>query len=244
MPKAPSIPHETIVAYIQSGRSTSDAKEYFGFANENIANLRIHSAFKKLGLVRPRYAETRTCEYCGTDFVARDKKQKSCGSKECQIALIKNWHANNPESRSRALAKYRTTEKGKDNNLRMHTKRRDAGQNGTSCQKWNFAAMEATKRLRKLKELIERNPWEYRVTHIQKLLGMPRVHNPRSLRSFTDNASGTDRWHAALRAVQTTLLQRSSASTANVWEIAVVQIVQAIRSGTKVRSWKAHQKNR
>ncbi len=238
MPKGPAIFHEEIVAYICSGKTTLDAMAHFRFANENIANLRVHAAFKKLGIPRPRYSANRKCEFCGAEFSARDRKQRTCGLEKCQEALIKQWQTDNPDSRKSALTKYRRTEKGRQNNLRMHEKRRDTGLNGSMVERWNFSAFEATKRLRKLKSLEERNPWEYRVTHIQKLTGMTRVHNPRPQRAFPPSSKPPEKWSLALRAVQTTLLQRSSASRFHAWEDAVVRIGQAIRSGTKVRSWK------
>ena len=238
MPKGPAIPHEEIVAYICSGKTTLDAMDHFRFANENIANLRVHAAFKRLGIPRPQFSVSRKCEFCGIEFSARNRKQKTCGLGECQEALIKKWQSDNPESRKSALARYRRTEKGRQNNLRMYEKRREKGLNGSVAERWNFAALEVTKRLRKLKSLEERNPWEYRVTHIQKLMGMTRLHNPRPLRAFPPSCTLPEKWLLALRAVQTTLLQRSSASLFHAWEEAVVRIGQAIRSGTKVRSWK------
>lgn len=238
MPKVPAIPHEEIVTYICSGKTTLDAMAHFHFANENVANLRVHAAFKRLGIPRPRYSENRKCEFCGTEFSARDRNQRTCGLEQCQEALIKKWQSDNPDSRKAALTKYRRTEKGRQNNLRMHEKRRNAGQNGSIVERWNFASFEATKRLRKLKSLEVRNPWEYRVTHIQKLIGMSRVHNQRAQRAFPPSSTPIEKWSLALRAVQTTLLQRSSASRNHAWEDAVVRIGQAIRSGTKVRSWK------
>ena len=211
---------------------------HFNFSNENVANLRVNAAFTKLGIPRPRYNVNRKCEFCGNDYSARNRSQRTCGSKECQEALIRKWQSDNPESRKSALAKYRRTEKGRRNNIRMHKKRRDTGLNGSHAERWNFATFEATKRLRKLRSLEERNPWEYRVTHIQKLMGMTRLHNPRLKRTFPTSLSPSEKWLLALRAVQTTLLQRSSASLLHAWEDAVVHISQAIRSGTKVRSWK------
>ncbi len=237
MAKRPRIPHEEIVDYINSGKTTQDAKEHFGFPNDNVANLRVYAAFKQLGLPRPRYSERRTCEFCGQEYFARDRKQRTCGSNACQVSLIAKWQSDNPTSKTAALAKYRGTEKGRQNSLRMHRKRRNAGLNGSVVERWDFGLMEATKGLRKLKSLDTRNPWEYRITHIQKLYGLHRIHTPRSLRSFPLDVKPQESWWLALRAVQTLLRQRSTASVEHAWENAVAKISGSIRSGNKVRTW-------
>lgn len=125
MPKPPSLPHKVIVDFILSGNTTRDAKKHFRFKTDNVANLRVHAAFKALGIPRPRYAKSRRCEYCGSVFLARDFKQGTCGSPACQRSMILDWHTKNPESGREALQKYRSTEKGRQNNLRMHRRRRE-----------------------------------------------------------------------------------------------------------------------
>jgi hypothetical protein len=240
MPKSPNIPHQVIVNYLLAGHTTREAKEHFSFENDNIANLRVHAAFKALGIQRPYYAEPRTCEYCGKEFVARDMKQRTCGTKECQNALILDWQSQNPNKVREALHKYRGTEKGRQNNIRMHQTRRQRGLAGSMQDRWNFAASEIKKSLRKLRYLAIRNPWEYRLQHVQKIARFERSFTPRNQRSFSSSLPSR-MWQQALRAVQTTLSQHACASGASAWEKAVNRIAGAIRTGNTVRAWK--QKN-
>ena len=131
MGKTPAIPHKVIVDYILSGHSTDEARHHFALSSNNIANLRIHAAFKSLAIKRPRYAAPRLCEFCGKKYTARDKLQRTCGSEACQRCLIVAWRKSNPESSRQALARYRRTEKGRANNIRMHRVRRARGRAGT-----------------------------------------------------------------------------------------------------------------
>lgn len=235
MAREPAIPHKTIVDFILSGRTTREAKTHFGFASDNIANLRIHAAFKRLGMKRPHYEEARTCSFCQQSFIARDYKQRTCGRKECQTALILQWQLDNPKKITVALAKYRKTSKGRANNLRMHATRRQRGQSGTAVERWNYAVAEARKRLRKLKELHTRNPWEYRMQHIQKLSGLIREFSPRRPRAVSDNSP--ESWQHAFRAIQTIISQGASRARSSAWELAVSRIATALKSGHKVRTW-------
>jgi hypothetical protein len=52
MPKKAEIPHEDIVKYILSEKTTADAQQYFGFSSYNVVNLRVHAAFIALGIKR------------------------------------------------------------------------------------------------------------------------------------------------------------------------------------------------
>lgn len=208
---------------------------HFGFVSDNIANLRVYAAFKALGLARPRFAQERTCEFCGAIYTARDRTQRSCGSQACQEALIRQWQEQNPNKVQQALRKYRSTDKGRLNNQRMHAKRRELGRTGTPIDRWNFAATEAKKSLRKLKSLVTRNPWEYRIQHIQKMSQMERTVRPRNRRQvLSTSAAGS--WQIAFRAVQTTLLQTSNASGDSAWARAVQRISGAIRMGHNIRN--------
>lgn len=236
MARQPQIPHSQIAEFILAGHSTAQAKVKFGFANENIANLRVHAAFKALGLPRPRFAKERTCAFCGEQFTARDRIQRSCGRKSCQDALIRHWQKDNPAKVQEALRKYRSTEKGRLNNQRMHTKRRRLGKSGTPVDRWNFAAAEAKKSLRKLKSLATRNAWEYRVQHIQKLCRIQREVRPRNKRR-TDAPSAFGSWQLALRAVQTTLLQTCRSGSDSEWAKTVQRIAGAIRTGHNLRNF-------
>ena len=243
MSKQPSISHKEIVDYVLAGHTTREAKDHFAFKNDNIANLRVHAAFKALGIERPRYAEARTCEYCGMQFIARDSKQRTCGNQECQNALILDWQSQNPDKVRRSLKKYRSTEKGRQNNLRMHRRRRVRGLDGSASERWNFAVSEIKKSLRKLRYLAIRNPWEYRLQHVQKIAQLERHFTTRNPRSFT--ASSPDgMWHEALRSAQTILLQSVAAASSSPWEKAVNRIAGSIRTGNKVREWKTRNKQR
>jgi len=241
MSKEPSIPHQVLVDFILSGHTTRDAKEHFGFKNDNIANLRLHAAFKALSIPRPRYAETRTCEFCGGQFVARDFKQRTCGATECQTALIVDWQRQNPGTVRKALHYYRRTEKGRQNNLRMHRRRRERV-HGTLQDRWNFAADEIKKGLRKLSYLAYGNLWDYRVQHIQNMSKLEREFTPRNKRKL-DSHSRTQMWYQALRAVQTTLLQYGINANATEWEKTVNKIAVSLRSGIMVREWKRKRQN-
>lgn len=63
MGKHPAIPHKEIVDYILSGKTTQNAKAHFNFSGDNIANLRVWAAFRALGVARPRFQETRKCDF-------------------------------------------------------------------------------------------------------------------------------------------------------------------------------------
>lgn len=240
MAKEPTIPHKAIVDFILDGHTTLDARDHFGFRSDNIANLRVHAAFKSLGIARPRYTDLRSCQYCGKTFTARDRYQKTCGADECQNALIRAWQGKHPESRRTALKKYRGTEKGRQNNLRMHRRRRQQGLAGSISERWNFAASEIKKSLRKLTYLATRNLWEYRLQHVQKVAQMHREFTPRARRSFTSDAPSV-MWQEALRATQTTALQTTRAARNSMWENTVNKVAAALRTGHKVREWKRQQ---
>lgn len=240
MARRPSIANQVIVDYILSGHNTQDVRDHFGFKSDNIANLRVHAAFKALGITRPRYQDSRVCLFCRKLFVARDRFQRTCGAVECQKALIRDWQENNPESTKSAHRKYRATEKGRENNIRMHRQRRRRGLLGTPTERWNFAASEIKKSLRKLTYLATRSPWEYRLQHIQKVAQMHREFSPRAQRKFTSDVSA-NKWQEAIRAVQTTHIQMVNASMETPWERAVKSIAAALRTGHKVREWKKNQ---
>ena len=241
MPKKPIIPHQEIVEYILSGHTTRDAKQHFFFANDNVANLRVHAAFRALNVNRPKYAERRICQFCGNEFVARDINQRTCGMPKCQQALIVDWHRKNPEAIHKALQKYRSTEQGRQNNLRMHRRRRERV-HGTLQDRWNFAADEIKKGLRKLSYLAYGNLWDYRVQHIQNMSKLEREFTPRNKRKL-DSHSRTQMWYQALRAVQTTLLQYGINANATEWEKTVNKIAVSLRSGIMVREWKRKRQN-
>ncbi len=236
MSKEPSIPHQILVDFILSGHTTRNAKEHFGFKNDNIANLRLHAAFKALSIPRPRYAETRTCEFCGGQFVARDFKQRTCGAAECQTALIVDWQRQNPETVRKTLHYYRRTEKGRQNNLRMHRRRRERVR-GTLQDRWNCAADEIKQGLRKLNYLAYRNPWDYRIQHIQNMSKLEREFTPRNKRKL-DSESKLRMWQQAFRAIQTNLFQHHLNANISEWEKTGNRILSALRSGLKVREWK------
>lgn len=236
MSKEPSIPHQILVDFILSGHTTRNAKEHFGFKNDNIANLRLHAAFKALSIPRPRYAETRTCEFCGGQFVARDFKQRTCGAAECQTALIVDWQRQNPETVRKALHYYRRTEKGRQNNLRMHRRRRERVR-GTLQDRWNYAADEIKQGLRKLNYLAYRNLWDYRIQHIQNMSKLEREFTPRNKRKL-DSESKLRMWQHAFRAIQTNLFQHHLNANISEWEKTGNRIVSALRSGLKMREWK------
>jgi len=235
MGKKPAIAPKLIVDYILSGHSTDEARIYFSFPSSNVANLRVHAAFKALHITRPRFAEPRVCDFCGTSYTARDKLQRTCGSDACQRALIITWHRDNPVSTRQALARYRQTDKGRENNIRMHRAKRVRGTTGSAIDRWEFAATEIKKSLRKLRHLAFRNPWEYRVEHIQKMSGKIREINPRKPRRVVGDASR--KWYYAFRAVQTTLSQATVRERNTIWEKAVGAIAGALRTGTMVRLW-------
>ena len=248
MPKNPGIPDQTIVNYILAGHTTREAKDHFGFPSDNIANLRVHAAFKRLHIKRPRYQKHRTCEFCRNEFTARDYKQRTCGSAKCQQALISDWQKRNPDKHAEALSKFRRTEKGRQHNIRTHRRIRQRGLYGTTEERWNYAAMESKKSLRKLKYLAIRHPWEYRIEHIQKMVKMVREITPRARRNLelttqpNKSSSATSNWHSALRAVQTMLFQYNVTATVSPWERTVNRIVNSIRMSNRVRTWKRKQK--
>ena len=235
MPKKPEIPHEEIVRFIMAGNTTQDAKQHYGFVSDNVANLRVYAAFKHLGIKRPRYARARFCVFCGKEFVARDRKQRTCAAEECQRALIIQWHKNNPKKAKCALQKYRRSEKGHQSNLRMHRKRRTLGLYGSITDRWNFAAMEAKKSLRKLKELHVRNPWESRCLLIQGTSKLNRKFSPRKRRNVIghlplESVTPPQLWQQALRSMQKTIYQHFDRCLASDWERAVNKISGAIRT--------------
>lgn len=243
MSSKPSIPHKTIVDFILSGKTTMDAKEYFGFKSDNIANLRVWAAFRALGVKRPVYQEEKVCIFCGATYIARSRNQKTCGAEECQNKIILAWQNTNPEKVKTALSRYRKTEKGRQNNRRMHAARRGK-RFGGSVEKWQFALDEIKKSLRKLKYLAVRNPWEYRINHIQKSAGILRDFVPRHPRNITKmpgrgiQTRATAGWQNAFRAVQTTIHQYYLRQSNSVWEQSAVKIQSALRAGDKMRLWK------
>lgn len=244
MARKPQILHQEIVDYILDGHSTKDAQKYFDFASENIANIRIYSAFKRLGLKRPHFQEKKICEFCNFPFIARSFNQRTCGKEKCQKALILQWQKRNKPKINEAQKKYKKSSAGRESNIAMHARKRQKGTFGTSVDKWNYAAEESTKRLRKLRELLIRNKWEYRIQHIQKLSTIKRVFNKRAERNLTRIAfynkqySNTDLWGPAFRAVQNTLYQLESTHKQSQWENAVSRVANAIRIGGQNRKWK------
>jgi hypothetical protein len=234
--KKPAVPHKEIVEYILSGHTTREAKGHFDFPSDNIANLRVHVAFKRLRIPRPRFQESRECEFCKTQFIARDLKQRTCGKEQCQTALIRAWQGENRGKVRDSLARYRKTSKGRSNNLRMHARRRERGTTGPLVEQWNFAAAETMKRLRKLKALNTRHAWEYRIQHIQKLTKLVRHFNPRRQRNVVGN--GPKAWHHAMRAMQTTISQTNAREQESEWEAAVSGISAALKTGERMRTWK------
>lgn len=249
MPNEPSIPHQTIVDFILSGKTTTDAKAYFGFKSDNIANLRVWAAFRALGIKRPVYQEEKTCVFCGRTYLARSRNQKTCGAKECQLRVISDWQRQNKDKVKEALGRYKRTEKGRLSNLRMHATKR-AKRLGNSEEKWQFALDEIKKSHRKLLYLSTRNSWEYRINHIQKIATLDRKfahRSPRNIMSMPKrgiHTSATIGWQHAFRAIQTTLCQYVVRIHNSIWEDSVTKIQAAIRSGEKVRLWtrqKRHQ---
>lgn len=240
MPRQPIIPHQLIVDFILAGHSTAEAKEHFGFKSDNVANLRVHAAFKRLDIKRPQYQEPRVCHFCKSAFTARNIKQRTCGKPGCQARLIRDWQDSNPTKKAAALARYRRSKKGRENNLRMHASRRQRGAAGNIVDRWNYAVDGARKRLRKLKSISTRSPWEYRLQHVQKLSGIRRTFNPRNSRPAS--GIGPEAWQVGLRAVQTTISQLTSRQAYSKWETAINQIAAAVRSGHRIRTW--NRKNR
>jgi len=243
MPKKPSIPHKVITEFILSGHTTRDTKEHFGFASDNIANLRVYAAFKALGIPRPQYREPRNCEFCGKQFTARDFKQRTCGESGCQTALIVDWHKKNSESGKKALQKYRGTEKGRQNNINTHRRIRERGLYDSSSQRWHFATLEIKKSLRKLSYLAFRSPWEYRIQHIQNLAKLEREFTPRNKPRRTGDVP-SEKWNKSMRSVQTAIIQYRATAVSSIWEKAVNRINHAIRTGRNVRGWKRKQRKR
>lgn len=244
MPRQPAINPQEIVDFILSGKTTLDAKEYFGFGNDNIANLRVWSAFKALGIKRPVYQKEMTCDYCGKRFIARNRIQSTCGAEKCQTALIVQWQKDNPEKVKQALRQYRQTEKGRQNNIRMHRTRRGK-RFGAAQDRWHFATDEIKKSLRKLKHLATRNSWGYRIEHIQQAHAIRRTFNPRSIRTLrlrqgvrSQSSAASDYWQDAARAIQTTLCLYSSRVFDNVWEKAVSRFQATFRTRSNIRLWK------
>jgi len=241
MPRRPSIPHQAIIDFIMEGHTTRQAKDQFGFSNDNIANLRVHAAFKAMGIPRPRYSEPRTCEFCGQRFVARDFRQRTCGASSCQIALIEDWNRSNPEVGRESLKKYRRTEKGHENSRRAHRRIREGGLHGSSQERWYFALWEIKKSLRKLVYLATRSPWEYRFHQVQNFAKFERQFTPRNKRKI-ESKMPSAMWREAFRALDTILRQYRITAASSVWEIRVNKISAALRTGHEVRKWKRKQK--
>lgn len=236
MGKKPQIPHQIIVDYILAGNTTKDAKAHFRFASDNIANLRVHAAFKALKINRPRFKESRKCEFCGSEFTTKRSNRRTCGKEKCQNALILDWQKQNKDKVKQSLKKYRSTEKGRQNNLRMHRKKRFLGLNGSIVEQWNFAATEIKKSIRKRCYLAFRNQWEYRVQHIQKLAKLVRAFTPRKPRTIR-STEVCGMWLEALRAVQTTTYQIKSNASSSEWEKTVIRINGALRTRGNIRKW-------
>ena len=243
MGKKPAIPHEEIVEFILSGRTSLDARVHFGFSSNNIANTRVWAAFRALGIKRPVFQETRTCEFCGKEYIAKRRNRQTCGSKECQQAFIVRWHQGNPEKGRAANTKFKRSAKGRAANIKMHRLKRERGRTGAPEQRWAFALDEIAKSFRKLLYLAERNPWEYRVQHVQKLSKMTREIKARPSRNL-DKGLGRSRshraahfWLIALRSVQTGHSQRRSAAERSFWEQAANRICAAVNTGNRMRKW-------
>ena len=244
MAKKPGIPHRQIVEFILSGKTTLDAKEHFGFSSDNVANTRVWAAFKALGIKRPAFEEKRTCEFCGKKYVAKRRNRQTCGSKECQQAFIVRWHQRNPEKARAANLKFKQSARGRAANREMHRRKRERGQTGTPQQRWAFALDESAKSFRKLVYMADRNPWEYRVQHIQKLSTVNREFKerpPRNLEKGIEKSRShraAHFWLVALRAVQTVHSQRTSAARRTFWEQAANRIYAAVNMGNRIRRWK------
>ena len=248
MPKKPAIPHEDVVAFILAGNTTKDAKEHFGFANDNVANNRVWAAFKRLGVERPRFSEKRECEFCGTGYLAARRNRSTCGSPKCQQAWIVRWQGQNPEIAKAALAKYRRTPKGRANNRRAKVKKLALFRTGNAAERWLYAAEECKKALRKRHDIARRSPWHNRIETIQsKTLRRSRDVSPRARRNVDkepytgEKREGTNaqlRWLNALRAVQTVVIQKRNARDQNDWETMVQRLAGSLRQSAKVRQWR------
>jgi hypothetical protein len=246
MGKPPAIPHQAIVDFILSGNTTADAKSHFGFASDNITNLRVWAAFKALKLERPRFSEERVCEFCGSQYIASRRNMRTCGASVCQERLILKWQTGNPEKVSEANRKFKKTSKGRAANVAQHQKKRALGITGTNCQRWAYGLDEISKSLRKLVELNSRNAWEYRFNHIQKLAQFedrgfgkrrPKIRLDHKLdRSKSHRAAHY--WLIALREIQTQESQYRSRRDRNLWEESLGRLQASIRMGEKVRQWK------
>jgi len=245
MPKKPEIPHEDIVKFILSGKTTADAQQHFGFSSDNVANLRVHAAFKALGIKRPIFKEVRKCSFCGREYVAQRRNRQTCGLEDCQNAFILQWQKLNTTLVKSAQKKFRQSDRGRIANKKQHAKKRLLGQTGTPQQKWAFAVDEISKSFRKLKSLDIRNAWEYRLQHIQKLCLMERQFVQKPLRNLkkglekSKSNQAAHYWLVGLRAAQTISIQNKSRQSLSIWEDACIRINQAVRTGEKVRQWKA-----
>lgn len=246
MGRPPAIPHQTIVDYILAGNTTADAKTHFGFASENIANLRVWAAFKALKLERPRFSESRICEFCGAHYIALRRNLRTCGADACQEKLIKGWQDENPEKVSEANRKFKKSPKGRIANIAQHKKKWRLGKSGTTCQRWAFGLDEITKSLRKLKTLSSRGPWEYRIEYIQKLSQIehrnyvrrrPKINLAHKLERSRSHQSA-HYWRIALRAVQTQESQYRNRLEINLWKQSIGRLQLAIRMGEMLRLWK------
>ena len=230
--------------FILSGKTTLDAKEHFDFASDNIANTHVWAAFRALGIKRPIFEEVRICEFCGKEYVAKRRNRQTCGSRECQKAFINRWQAQNQESTRTANIRYQHSAKGRAANLKMHRLKRDRGQSGTLPQRWAFALDEIAKSFRKRQYLAYRNPWTYRMEHIQKLSGMRREFKARPPRNLEKGLAKSRThpaahfWYVALRSVQTVQSQQQCAAERSVWEHAVNRIYASISAGNRTRRWK------
>ena len=227
-----------------SGNTTLDAKEHFGFASDNIANTRVWSAFRAMGIKRPAFQEVRICEFCGREYVAKRRNRQSCGSKGCQQAFIVRWRQQNLNKARAANIKFKRSAKGRAANLKMHRRKRERGLTGTPEQRWALALDEIANSFRKRQFLAYRNPWTYRLEQIQQLSGMPRKFKARPPRNLEEGLAKSRShraahfWLVALRSVQTGYYHRRSAAENSVWEHAVNSIYVAINTGNRIRRWK------
>jgi hypothetical protein len=246
MGKGPSIPHQTIVDYILAGNTTADARYRFGFASDNVANIRVWAAFKALNLERPRFSEERACEFCGLRYTASRRNLRTCGSSGCQEQLILKWQRDNPNKVAETNRKFRKSEKGRAANIAQHREKRALGNSGENWQRWAYGLDEISKSLRKLSEIASRNAWEYRIIHIQNLARLEERNysNRRSKIRLSHNLerSRSTRaahfWLIALRAIQTQESQYRNRNSQNLWEDRIVRIQASIRIGEKLRQWK------
>lgn len=230
--------------FILSGKTTLDAKEHFGFPSVNAANVRVWSAFRALDIKRPVFEEIRICEFCGKKYVARRRNCQICGSRECQKAYTDLWRTQNPERVQAFTVKYKRSAKGRTANRKMHRLKRERGQSGTPQERWSFALDEIAKSIRKRLHLVLRNPWTYRLEHIQKLSKMPRepkARPPRNLERLLakSRSQGAARfWFAGVVYIQMSHYRRCSLLERSSWEKAANDLYNSIVMGNRMRRWK------